>query len=46
MLKILYLNEYAVYLDDEDYELISKMSGWYIQKEKYLNSNTNYVVHD
>ena len=22
------------------------MSGWYIQKEQYLNSNTNYVVHD
>lgn len=22
------------------------MTGWYIQKQKYLNSNTNYVVHD
>lgn len=22
------------------------MPGWYIQKEEYLNSNTNYVTHD
>lgn len=33
-------------LDDDDYEDIIKMRGWYIQKEQYLNSNTNYVVHD
>ena len=46
ILKILNLNNYEVLLDDNDYKNISQMSGWHIQKEQYLNSNTNYVVHD
>ena len=35
-----------VLLDDEDYEIISKMPGWYIHKFQNLNSRTNYVQHD
>lgn len=35
-----------VLLDDDDYEIISKMSGWYIHKSHNLNSRTNYVQHD
>ena len=45
-MKILNLNNYEVLLDDNDYKNISQMSGWHIQKEQYLNSNTNYVAHD
>ena len=46
-MKILYLtNNMPVLLDDEDYENISKMSGWYIQKSENLNSRTNYAKHD
>ena len=46
-MKKLYLSgNYEVLLDDEDYEIISKMSGWYIRKEKNHNAKTNYVTHD
>lgn len=46
-MKILYLTDnMPVLLDDEDYENISKMTGWYIQKSENLNSRTNYVKHD
>lgn len=45
-MKEINLKGYIIQLDNEDYEIISKMSGWYIQKQEYLNSNTNYVVHD
>lgn len=46
-MKQLYLTDnIPVLLDDEDYEKISKMTGWYIQKTKNLNSRTNYVKHD
>lgn len=46
-MKKLYLTDnMEVLLDDEDYEIISKMSGWYIHKSKNLNSRTNYVQHD
>lgn len=45
-MKELNINNYIVQLDDNDYDVISKMSGWYIQKEKNNNSRTNYVTHD
>lgn len=46
-IKILYLTDnLPVYLDDEDYEIISKMPGWYIHKSQNNNSRTNYAVHD
>lgn len=46
-MKILYLtDDMPVLLDDEDYENISKMNGWYIQKSENLNSRTNYAKHD
>ena len=46
-MKILYLTDnMPVLLDDEDYENISKMTGWYIQKSENLNIRTNYVKHD
>lgn len=46
-MKKLYLTDnMEVLLDDEDYEIISKMPGWYIHKSSNLNSRTNYVQHD
>lgn len=46
-MKILYLTDnMPVLLDDEDYENISKMNGWYIQKSENLNSRTSYAKHD
>ena len=46
-MKKLYLTDnMEVLLDDEDYEKISKMSGWYIHKSQNLNSRTNYAQHD
>ena len=45
-MKILNINNYEVLLDDQDYNEISNMTGWYIQKEEFNNSRTNYVVHD
>lgn len=45
-MKVLNIKGYDVFLDDIDYEEISNITGWYIQKEEFLNSRTNYVVHD
>ena len=45
-MKELNINNYIVQLDAADYDVISKMSGWYISKEKNNNSRTNYVIHD
>ena len=46
-MKILYLTDnMPVLLDDEDYENISKMNGWYIQNSEYLYSRTSYAKHD
>lgn len=46
-MKKLYLTDgMEVLLDDEDYEVISKMPGWYIHKSQNLNSRTNYAQHD
>lgn len=33
-------------LDDEDYEIISKMKGWYVHPEYRNNAKTNYAWHD
>lgn len=46
MKKLILSGNYEVLLDDEDYEIISKMSGWYISKEENNNARTNYVTHD
>lgn len=46
IIKILNINGYEILLNDQDYDKISKMTGWYIQKEQFNNSRTNYVVHD
>ena len=45
-MKVLNISKYQVLLDDEDYEKISKMGGWYIAKEENNNANTNYAKHD
>lgn len=46
-MKKLYLTDgMEVLLDDEDYEVVSKIPGWYIRKTQNNNSRTNYVQHD
>ena len=44
-IKELIIKGYTILLDDEDYEKISKMSGWYIVDSKKRNSRTSYVTH-
>lgn len=45
-MKILNIGKYQVFLDDENYEEISQMRGWYVVKEINHNANTDYVKHD
>ena len=33
-------------MDDEDYDKISKMTGWYVSNSNSANSRTLYVTHD
>lgn len=44
-MKELYISNETVLLDDEDYEKISKMRGWYVMHGK-RNSRTLYATHD
>ncbi len=43
-MKILKISNKDILLDDDDYEIISKMTGWYVHHGG--NSRTPYVVHD
>lgn len=46
MKELILSGNYIVQLDDADYDIISKMRGWYIHKEQYNNAKTNYATHD